>query len=251
MPPRWQRDVQRLFERYRDSGDPRAREQLVQRYTPLARSLAVRYARGTEPLDDLFQVACLGLLKAIDRYDPSRGTAFTSFAVPTMLGELKRHFRDTTWAVRVPHHVHDLAMRVRTTNVDLTQRLGREPSAAELAEALGAREQHIAAALDALAAYYVVSLEAAHGQEGLGLRDAIGREDGCLSQVEHRAVLDDLMEWLPAGEQQVLRLRFEEDMTQRQIGDRLGLSQMSVSRTLRRVLSDLRMIAEQHGVSAV
>ena len=242
--------MQRLFERYRRSGDPCAREQLVRRYTPLARSLAVRYARGTEPLDDLFQVACFGLLKAIDRYDPSRGTAFSSFAVPTMLGELKRHFRDSTWAVHVPHNVHDLAMRVRAAEIELTSGLGREPTGAELAAAVGAREEHLAAALDALAAYEVVSLEAPHGQARLGLHDAIGRDDGGLSQVEQRTVVDDLIECLSEGEQQVLRLRFEEDMTQRQIGDRLGLSQMSVSRTLHRVLGRLRVVAERRGMSA-
>jgi RNA polymerase sigma-B factor len=251
MPPRWQRDAQSLFERYRRSADPRARELLIRRYTPLARSLAVRYARGTEPLDDLFQVACLGLLKAIDRYDPSRGTAFTSFAVPTMLGELKRHFRDTTWAVRVPHNVHDLAMRVRTAKTDLTQHLGREPTVGELTDALGAGEAQLSAALDALAAYEVVSLEAPQGQEGAGLHDAIGRADDGLSRVERRAEVDELIACLSAVERKLLRLRFEEDLTQQQIGDRLGLSQMSVSRTLRRVLRDLRVLAEQRGVSAV
>jgi RNA polymerase sigma-B factor len=251
MSPGRQREVQHLFQRYRRTGDPDAREMLVRRYTPLARHLAARYARGAEPLDDLFQVACLGLLKAIDRYDPDRGTAFTSFAVPTMLGELKRHFRDTTWLVRVPHSVHDLAMRVRTAKMDLTQLLGREPSAAELADVLGAAEDRLEAALDALAAYDVASLEAPRGAEGWsGLCHAIGREDDGLSRIEERAEVDDLVACLSAGERQVLWLRFEEDLTQQQIGDRLGLSQMSVSRTLRRALHDLREIAEQRGMSA-
>jgi RNA polymerase sigma-B factor len=248
--PLGKRDLDHLFERYRRTGDSRARELLVRRYTPLARSLAARYARGTEPLDDLFQVACLGLLKAIDRYDPARGTAFASFAVPTMLGELKRHFRDTTWAVRIPHSVHDLAMHVRRAKVDLLQLLGREPTLAELATALGAPEDRLAAAVDALAAYELVSLEAARSSNGSGLHDAIGQEDGGLAQIVQRAEVDELTECLSAGERQVLWLRFEEDLTQRQIGDRLGLSQVSVSRTLRRALADLRALAEQRGMSA-
>jgi RNA polymerase sigma-B factor len=249
--PRLQRDAQRLFERYRRTGDPHARELLVRRYTPLARHLATRYARGAEPLDDLFQVACLGLLKAIDRYDPDRGTAFTSFAVPTMLGELKRHFRDTTWVVRVPHSVHDLAMRVRSARVELIQLLGRDPSVSELADVVGTGEERLAAALEALAAYDVVSLEAPRDPEGRsGLNGVVGREDDGLAQIEQRAEVDDLIECLSAGERQVLRLRFEEDLTQQQIGDRLGLSQMSVSRTLRRALRDLRAVAEQRGMSA-
>jgi RNA polymerase sigma-B factor len=246
-----ERDLDHLFERVRRTGDSRARELLVRRYTPLARSLAARYARGTEPLDDLFQAACLGLLKAIDRYDPARGTAFASFAVPTMLGELKRHFRDTTWAVRIPHSVHDLAMRVRRAKVDLSQLLGREPTLAELATALGAPEDRLAEAVDALAAYELVSLEAARSlNDSSGLHDAIGQADGGLAQIEQRAEVDELTECLSAGERQVLWLRFEEDLTQQQIGDRLGLSQMSVSRTLRRALRDLRALAEQHGMSA-
>jgi RNA polymerase sigma-B factor len=246
-----QRDAHDLFERYRRSRDPHARELLVQRYTPLARSLAVRYARGREPLDDLFQVACLGLLKAIDRYDPDRGKAFTSFAVPTVLGELKRHFRDTTWVVHIPHGVHDLAMRVRSAAVDLTQLLGREPSASELADAVGTDIERVAAALDALAAYDVASFEAPGGVDGDRRRHrAVGHEDDGLSRIELRAEVDDLIACLSDGERQVLRLRFGGDLTQQQIGDRLGLSQMSVSRTLRRVLHDLRAIAEERGMSA-
>jgi RNA polymerase sigma-B factor len=251
MAPSRQRDAVSLFRRYRRSHDRTDRDLLVKRYTPLARSLALRYARGSEPLDDLFQVAFVGLIKAIDRYDPDRGRAFTSFAVPTILGELKRHFRDTTWPVHIPHSVHDLAMRVRTARVELTQVLGREARSSELAAAVGADEPRLAAALNALAAYEVASLEASLSGEG-GRRTArvAGSEDGGLTRSELRADLDALVAALPVTTRQMLRLRFEEDLTQQQIGERLGVSQMSVSRTLRRALADLREMADARGVSA-
>jgi RNA polymerase sigma-B factor len=238
-----------LFERYRDSGAARDRELLVRRYTPLARNLAARYACGREPFDDLFQVACLGLLKAIDGYDLDRGGAFTSYAVPTILGELKRHFRDKTWVVRVPHRLHDLAMRVRKAMAELWQQLGREPSAAELARFLDAGESEIAAALDALAVYDVVSLETPRNLHGRGLDEALRDEDDAFRQIERRSELDDLLACLTALERRALRLRFEDELTQTQIGDRLGISQMRVSRMLRRSLVRLRELAEQRGLS--
>jgi RNA polymerase sigma-B factor len=240
-----------LFRRYGRSRDLHDRELLVRRYTPLARSLAARYARGREPLEDLFQVALLGLIKAIDRYDPDRGRAFTSFAVPTILGELKRHFRDTTWPVHIPHSVHDLAMRVRKASVELTQRLGREPSSSELAAAVQSGEEDLALALNALAAYEVASLEAPQPAAARHRTSTVaGSEDDGLSRSELRADVGALLEGLPAGQRQMLRLRYEEDLTQRQIGDRLGVSQMSVSRTLRLALERLRAIAEERGLSA-
>jgi RNA polymerase sigma-B factor len=247
VPRRPQREARDLFERYDRSGDPRARELLVRRYTPLARHLAARYACGGEPFEDLFQVACLGLLKAIDRFDCRRGAAFTSFAVPTIVGELKRHFRDATWVVHVPHSVHDLAMRVRWVTLEETQRLGREPSAAELADMLDADEQRVAAALAALAAYQVASLEAPCDADGPD--HDVGAEDGGFSRIEQQAELDDLIGCLSAGERQILRLRFEDDLTQRQIGDLLGVSQVSVSRILRRSLGQLRATIERRGLS--
>jgi RNA polymerase sigma-B factor len=251
MAPRRQRDAVGLFRRYRRSHDRADRDLLVKRYTPLARSLARRYARGSEPLEDLFQVAFVGLIKAIDRYDPERGWEFTSFAVPTILGELKRHFRDTTWLVHIPNNVHDLAMRVRTARVELTQALGREARSSELAAAVGTDERSLAAALSALAAYEVASLETslhADGDRRAPCMAAI--EDGGLTRSELRADLDALVAGLPVATRQMLRLRFEEDLTQQQIGDRLGVSQMSVSRTLRRALAELREMADERGVSA-
>jgi RNA polymerase sigma-B factor len=253
MAARRQDDPTRLFRRYRRSRDSRTRELLVKRYTPLARSLALRYARGSEPLEDLCQVACVGLIKAVDRYDPERGRAFTSFAVPTILGELKRHFRDTTWLVHIPHGVHDRAMRVRKARAELTQVLGREPLSSELAAAAGTDEEGLAAALNALAAYEVASLEAPRRIENGRARSSVagaGAEDDGLARIEQRADIDALVAGLPPVERQMLRLRFVEDLTQREIGDRLGVSQMSVSRTIRRVLQQLREVAEERGVSA-
>jgi RNA polymerase sigma-B factor len=244
--------VHRWLRRYRRAGDPRARELLVRRYTPLARHLAVRYARGTEPIDDLFQVACLGLLKAIDRYDPDRGSSFTGFAVPTMLGEMKRHFRDATWVLGISHSAHDLAMRVRGARVLEMQRLGREPSTSELAAWTGVDEERVAAAQRALAAYHVASLEAPRdGHRQRRGQHAVGREDESLLRVEQRLDIEDLVGCLSATERRILRLRFEDDLTQRQIADRTGLSQMTVSRLLRRALGDLRAIADERGVSAL
>jgi RNA polymerase sigma-B factor len=244
--------VYRWLRRYRRSGDPRARELLVRRYTPLARYLAARYARGPEPIDDLFQVACLGLLKAIDRYDPNRGSSFAGFAVPTMLGEMKRHFRDATWVLGISHSAHDLAMRVRNARMQEMQRLGREPSASELAAWLGVDEERVAAALRTLAAYHVASLEEPRDDHGHGRRQrAVGREDENFLRVEQRVDIDDLVGCLSALERRILRLRFVHDLTQQQIADRIGLSQMSVSRLLRRALRDLRARADERGVSAL
>jgi RNA polymerase sigma-B factor len=238
-----------VFERYRRSRAPADRELLVQRYTPLARRLAGRYARSREPFDDLFQVACLGLLKAIDGYDERRG-AFTSYAVPTILGELKRHFRDKTWVVRVPHRVRLLALAVRTATAEHAQRTGREPTAQALAQALDICEEDVVDALQALAAYDVVSLEAPHGERGRELVDLVGEEDDDLRLIEARAALADVLARLTALEQRALALRFEQELTQRQIADRLGVSQMSVSRLLRRALARLETLAEQRGLSA-
>jgi RNA polymerase sigma-B factor len=241
-------DVHSLFAHYRVTGDERTRERLVLRHLPLARSLAARYARGIEPADDLFQVACLALVKAVDRYDPERGSAFSSYAVPTILGELKRHFRDKTWTVRVPHSLHDLAMRVKTATERMTLTLGRRPSVRELAEALGVCEERILAALGALAAYEVTSLDLPCGDsEDKTLGDVLGDDDRGYRRVEQRDELDDLLRILPLRERQVVRLRFEEDLTQQEIGDRLGMSQMAVSRLLRRCLPQLREIAESRG----
>jgi RNA polymerase sigma-B factor len=237
-------EIRTLFARYRATGDPLARERLVLRHRPLARSLAARYARGNEPFDDLFQVACLGLLKAVDRYDPERGTAFSSYAVPTILGELKRHFRDKTWAVRVPHTVHDNAMRVRAVRDGLPSRLGRQALTRALALRLGLPERGVLEALDALAANEVVPLELpCDDDETQTLRGTLCECDEGYRRAEQRADFELLLEHLDARERQVVRLRFYEDLTQCEIAERMGLSQMSVSRLLKRCLPQLMEVA--------
>jgi RNA polymerase sigma-B factor len=237
-------ETRTLFANYRATGDPVARERLVLRHRPLARSLAARYARGNEPFDDLFQVACLGLVKAVDRYDPERGTAFSSYAVPTILGELKRYFRDRTWAVRVPHTVHDNAIRVRAVRDRFPSRLGRQALARALASNLGLPERGVVDALDALDANEVVSLDvASDADDSQTMRETFGEDDDGYRRVEHALDFEQMLECLGARERQVFRLRFNENLTQREIAERMGLTQMSVSRLLQRCLPQLTEVA--------
>jgi RNA polymerase sigma-B factor len=229
------------------AGDTRAREQLAERYLPLARRLARRYQRSEEPLEDLVQVASLGLLKAIDRFDTARDVAFSSFAVPTILGELKRHFRDRTWAVRVPRDLQELALRVDRAVAELSLGKHRAPTVAELAEALDASEEQVLEALRAAGAYHAGSLDAPRpGRAGIGtpgesLADALGEEEDGFERAEERATLAPLLAHVSSRERLVLTLRFGEDLTQAEIGERIGVSQMQVSRLIRQALIRLRM----------
>jgi RNA polymerase sigma-B factor len=241
------REDRRLLERYHRDGDPAAREALVERFLPLARQLARRYQRGGEPLDDLVQVASLGLLKAIDRFDPARDTAFSSFAVPTILGELKRHFRDKGWSVRVPRDLQELAVKVDRVGEQIGTELGRAPTSAELAEALGVTAEQVLEAREAAAAYRAVSLDRPRDEEddeAGGIADSVGEEDPGFSLAEDAATVQRLMRVLTEREREVLRLRFEEDLTQSEIGDRVGVSQMHVSRLIRQSVARLREVAE-------
>jgi RNA polymerase sigma-B factor len=236
-----------LLLRYHRQGDTQARDALVERFLPLAKQLARRYQRGSEPIDDLIQVASLGLVKAIDRFDPERGTAFSSFAVPTILGELKRHFRDTGWSVRVPRDLQELAVRVERRVTDLSAELGRDPTVEELGASIGASEEQILEALQAGAAHTAVSLDRPRGDEGEPgdtVADGIGDHDPGFALAEAGATLEGLMRQLPAREREVLRLRFEDDLTQSEIGERVGISQMHVSRLIRQSLAELRRAAE-------
>jgi RNA polymerase sigma-B factor len=233
-----------LFERYQTSRDPACRETLITRFLPLARRLAGHYACGGEPYDDLFQVASVGLLNAIDRYDPRRGTSFMSYAVPTIHGAIRRHYRDATWSVRIPHSVHDLAMRLRRVRDPLTGEYGRSPTVAELADVVGAGEEDVLEALDVLTANKLVSLELPTGDDRT-LGDELGDIDAAYDRVEQRAVLNDLFRCLSDQEQHVVALRFYEDLTQREIGQRLGVSQMAVSRLLKVALPRLCEVAER------
>jgi RNA polymerase sigma-B factor len=227
-------------------GEAAAREQLVERFLPLARQLARRYQRGGEPLDDLIQVASLGLLKAVDRFDPSRETAFSSFAVPTILGELKRHFRDKGWSVRVPRDLQELAVKLEPLNEQLTRELGRAPTTAEVAKRLGVTLEQVLEAREAAGAYRAVSLDRPRDEDDDGSESvAYGIEDPGFGLAEDSATVQRLMRVLNEREREVLRLRFEEDLTQAEIGQRIGVSQMHVSRIIRQSISRLRESASE------
>src|SRR5690349_6869922 len=186
----------RLLVRYHRDGDPAAREALVQRFLPLARQLARRYQRGGEQLDDLVQVASLGLLKAVDRFDPARETAFSSFAVPTILGELKRHFRDKGWSVRVPRDLQELAVKVEKVGEEMSRELGRAPTPAEIAERTGVSAEQVLEAREAAGAYRAVSLDRPRDdddEDGAGIADAVGVDDPGYSVAEDAATVERLM----------------------------------------------------------
>jgi RNA polymerase sigma-B factor len=239
-------DDRALFERWTRHRDPADRELLAQRFLPLARQLARRYQRPEEPFDDLFQVASLGLVKAIDRFDVERDVAFSSYAVPTILGEIKRYFRDRTWSVRVPRDLQELALRVDRKLAQLSTDLRRQPTVTELAEAVGVEEEEVLEALEAAGAYRATSLSTPRGNEdeaGDTLADTVGIAEEGFGLAEDRATLEQLMRAVTPREREVLRLRFEEDLTQAEIGERIGVSQMQVSRIIRQSLTRLRALA--------
>ncbi len=222
------------------------RDAIVERFLPLARSVAARYRRGDEPYDDIFQVACFALVKAADRFDGQRGVAFSSFAVPTMTGEIKRHFRDRTWSVHVPRDLQDLALRAERAVEGLADEHGRRPSIEAVARAVGATEEDVLDALQAASAQRATSLDVplAHDEEsGETAGDAVGVAEAGYEQAEQRATLDALLRCLTAREREIVRLRFEEDLTQAEIGERVGLSQMQVSRILRQAIERVRTVA--------
>jgi RNA polymerase sigma-B factor len=241
------RETDALFRRVLDDGDEAAREQLIEQFLPLARQLARRYQRANEPLDDLVQVASIGLVKAVDRFDLDRGVAFSSYAVPTILGELKRYFRDSGWAVHVPRGVQERAMQVDRAVKELAGRLGRSPSVDEVAEQVGGSVEDVLEAMEAGQAYEAMSLDAQRAgadTEGDTFGDGLGLEDDRFDLVEYEATIEPTLKALPKRDQIVLHLRFAEDMTQSQIAERIGVSQMQVSRLIRRALAKLRTVAE-------
>jgi RNA polymerase sigma-B factor len=228
-----------LLRRWHRHGDRTAREEAVQLLLPLARALARRYANKGEPLDDLEQVACVGLLKAIDRFDCERDVRVTTFAVPTIAGELKRHFRDRGWMVRVPRDVQELTARLFRTREELTRLLGRSPNVAELARAAAATEEEVVEALHASEAYRAMSLDEPVAG-GLAPADALGGHDDGFERTEHRILLRGGFAALAPREREILRLRFFEGLTQREIAEHIGVTQMQVSRLLTRILGQLR-----------
>ncbi len=232
-----------LFERWRRHRDRRARDELVERFLPLARKLARRYVPSSEPYEDLVQVASLGLVKAVERFDPDRGFAFTSFAVPTIVGELKRYFRDAGWTLHVDRGAQERARKITDAQQQISARTGRPPTVDELAQFLEMSVEEVLDGLQTAEAYDAISLDAplAGDEDGTSTRlDAIGDEDQRLELVDEQATIFAAARHLPRRERQILYLRFGEDLTQTEIAERVGVSQMQVSRLLRRSLQRLR-----------
>lgn len=243
-------EVTQLFERWQAERDRRARDELVNRFLPLARSLARRYMRSSEPYDDLVQVASLGLVKAIERFDPGRGFAFTSFAVPTIVGELKRYFRDTGWALHVDRSGQDRARRIIEAESRISAEIGRSPTVVELAQYLEMDDEEVLDGLQTAAAYEALSLDAPVGtgeDESASRGELMGGDDDSFGRIEDQATLFAAARHLPKRERQILFLRFEEDLTQSEIAERVGISQMQVSRLLRKSLKRLRELTDNPG----
>ncbi|MEA2479913.1 MAG: polymerase sigma-B factor [Thermoleophilaceae bacterium] len=237
----------RLLALYHERGDLRARDELCRRFMPLARQLARRYQRGSEPLEDLQQVASLGLVKAIDRYDLERGTAFSSYAVPTILGELKRYFRDVGWAVHVPRGMQERIMQVNGAMDRLSRLMGRSPTPAEIAGEIDCTTEEVLEALEASVAYEASSLDAPRSggdSESDSYADSMGADDENYETIEYIETIAPTMRALPERDRLVLKLRFEDDLTQSEIAERIGVSQMHVSRLIRRALARLRTVAD-------
>lgn len=237
-----------LFERWQRCGERSAREALVERFMPLTRSLARRYDRSSEPFEDLLQIASLGLLKAIDRFDPERGHCFPSFAVPTILGEMRRYFRDCGWSVHVPRADQERALRVRDAQKTLAGERGHAPTVGQLAEYLELDVEQVLDALQAIQAYESVSLDAPNpgsDDEGITYGETLGGEDERYELVELDATLVTALEHIPARERAILHMRFVKDMTQTQIAAQVGLSQMQISRLLRHSLENLRALTRE------
>jgi RNA polymerase sigma-B factor len=238
-------DASELFTRWQQYDDGAAREALVRRYMPLANRLARRYLRSSEPFEDLLQVASLGLLKAIDRFDPSRGRPFQPFAVPTMLGEMRRYFRDSGWSVHVPRAMQERALQVRDAQEDFANAHGRAPTINQLAVYLELDTEEVIDALVALQAYKTLSLYAprpAENSDATSYCDSLGEEDERYELVELDATVTAVLDQIPARERRILYMRFVEDLTQTEIAARIGTSQMQVSRRLRRSLDRLRAL---------
>lgn len=242
MDGREREHLRSLFERYHCDGDLKARDELVAAHLRLALHLARRFANRGVSMDDLEQVAALGLLHAVDRFDPTRGLEFSTFATPTIVGELKRYFRDRGWAVRVPRRIQELHLRLNTLVGDLTHRFGRSPTVAELAVAAQCSEEEVLEAMEAAQAYRAASIDAPNAAAATTspAEEQRGSDDARLFATVNRVFVDELLAHLPPREQLIIRLRFYDEMTQAEIADRLGISQMHVSRLLARCLDGLR-----------
>jgi RNA polymerase sigma-B factor len=237
-----ERELDERFAEYRRTGDRRLRDELVEAHVPLAQFLARRFSHRGETHEDLVQVALLGLLKAVDRFDPGRGLQFSTFATPTIVGEIKRHFRDRGWAMRVPRRVQELHLHLARVVGALSQELGRSPTVAEIAAQVGGSEEEVLEAMEAGGMYRLASLDgpAATGEEGGDLVSMIGDADPEFDRIEHQVELTSLLAELPEREQTIVYLRFFRGLTQSEIAATVGISQMHVSRLLARSLELLR-----------
>jgi RNA polymerase sigma-B factor len=241
-------DEDALLRRYAKTRDPAIQEEIVRRFLPFARSLALRYRGGTEQIEDLVQVANLGLVQAIKRFDPDRGAAFKSFAAPTILGELKRHFRDRVWNLRLPRGLQERILKLEGVTSDLTAKLERPPTVRELAAALEIDEIEVLEAFDALQTRRTLSFDqpvaiVGTADEGT-IGDQVGHDDPRFEGVEDRAAVESSLPGLTEREVQALRLRFVDEMTQSEIAEQIGCSQVHVSRILRGALQRLRENAD-------
>ena len=228
-----------LLERYHSGGDLRARAVLIENMMPLVRHIARRYANRGEPLDDLVQVGSVGLIKAVDRFDLERGVKLSTFAAPNIAGEIKRHFRDRGWSIRVPRDIQELNAKLTQATDRLTTKLSRSPTIAELAVATKSTEEQVLDALQGAQSYSTVSFEEPIGENRTAL-ELLGEEDPEFMTAERRVLLEDGMHALAEREQEIVRLRFFEGLTQREIAEQVGISQMHVSRLIRRSLEEMR-----------
>ncbi len=239
-------EVRALFQKFHTTRDQAIREALALAHQSLAVYLARKFADRGELLEDIIQVAQIGLLKAVDRYDPTRGIEFTTYATPTIVGEIKRHFRDKVWAIHVPRRLREFNYALMRAVEELSQTLGRSPTIPEIADTMGASFDEVLEAMEVGRAYSLVSLDA-EGAEGdedhaISLREAVGVEDRALEHLEDRATLESALGTLPGRPREIVRLRFLEELSQAEIARRLGISQMHVSRILREALTRLRAL---------
>jgi RNA polymerase sigma-B factor len=219
----------------------RARDELVELHLPLVEHCARRFLHRGEPVEDLVQVGTIGLIKAVDRFDTDRGVEFSTYATPTVLGEIKRHFRDKGWAIRVPRRLQELRMSISSATGELSQKLGRSPTPQEVADRIGVSVEDVLAGLESANAYSTLSLDSWESEDGSGtMLETMGATDDALEHIEIRESIRPLIESLPSRERKILLLRFFRQMTQSQIAAEMGISQMHVSRLLTRTLADLR-----------
>ncbi len=248
----WDKEKTReLFRRFKEEGDMDAREKLVMSHLNLVRFIANKFKNRGEPIDDLIQVGCLGLLKAIDRFDPSRGLEFTTFATPTIMGEIKRHFRDKGWSVRVPRRLQELSAKVNQATDTLTSQLQRSPTIAEIADYLDATVDEVLEAMESSSAYSSVSLEAPSGADDDDTPSVIDRyatEDSDLAFTDDRIIIEEALASFSPRERDVIEMRFLKGMTQIEIAEKLGISQVQVSRLLRRTLKKIQDKIDPEGV---